>query len=148
MGAGHMTVLQFRGPITYCVLQWCHPMPTGTQRRTGCSTRMITLYGDQVIKLDSGPRRGISERFQLYHLCVECFCFTQHGLSLTVIFSQPVTCRPEKDLYFDTDFQRVSRVFQVSAHDMTKVNIFSGIIKVKVTFFDFTINRTFFEKVL
>ena len=51
-----MTVLQFRGPITYCVLQWCHPMPTGTQRRTGCSTRMITLYGDQVIKLDSGPR--------------------------------------------------------------------------------------------
>ena len=30
MGAGHMTVFQFRGPITYCVLQWCHPMLTGT----------------------------------------------------------------------------------------------------------------------
>ena len=26
MGVGHMTVLQFRGPITFCVLQWCHPM--------------------------------------------------------------------------------------------------------------------------
>ena len=26
MGAGHMTVLQFRGPMTFCVLQWCHPM--------------------------------------------------------------------------------------------------------------------------
>ena len=26
MGADHMTVLQFRGPITFCVLQWCHPM--------------------------------------------------------------------------------------------------------------------------
>ena len=43
MGAGHMTVLQFRGPITFCVLQWCHPMLTGTQRRTSCSTRMIAL---------------------------------------------------------------------------------------------------------
>ena len=30
MGAGHMTVLQFHGPITFCVLQWCHPMLTGT----------------------------------------------------------------------------------------------------------------------
>ena len=57
MGAGHMTVLQFRGPITRCVLQWCHPMLTGIQRRTSCSTRMITLYGDHVIKLDSGPRK-------------------------------------------------------------------------------------------
>ena len=53
-----MSVLQFRGPITYCVLQWCHPMLTGTQRRMSCSTRMITLYGDHVIKLDSGPRKG------------------------------------------------------------------------------------------
>ena len=26
MGAGHMTVLQFRGPMTFRVLQWCHPM--------------------------------------------------------------------------------------------------------------------------
>ena len=56
MVAGHMAVPQFRGPITYCVLQWCHPMLTGTQRRTSCSTRMITLFGDHVIKLDSGPR--------------------------------------------------------------------------------------------
>ena len=56
MVAGHMVVPQFRGPITYCVLQWCHPMLTGTQRRTSCSTRMITLFGDHVIKLDSGPR--------------------------------------------------------------------------------------------
>ena len=30
MGAGHMTVLHFHGPITFCVLQWCHPMLTGT----------------------------------------------------------------------------------------------------------------------
>ena len=30
MGASHMTVLQFRGPITFCVLQWCHPMLTRT----------------------------------------------------------------------------------------------------------------------
>ena len=56
MVVGHMAVPQFRGPITYCVLQWCHPMLTVTQRWTSCSTRMITLYGDHVIKLDSGPR--------------------------------------------------------------------------------------------
>ena len=30
MGAGHMTVLQFRGPMTFCVVQWCHPMLTRT----------------------------------------------------------------------------------------------------------------------
>ena len=57
MVVSHMSVLQFRGPITYCVLQWCHPMLTGTQRRMCCSTWMITLYGDHVIKLDSGPRK-------------------------------------------------------------------------------------------
>ena len=73
---------------------------------------------------------------------MECFCFTQHGLSLTVRFSQLVTCRPEIDLYFDTDFQRFGPVFQVSAHDMTKVNIFSRITKVKVTVFDFTVNSS------
>ena len=56
MVAGHMAVPQFRGPITFCVLQWCRPMLTGTQRRTSCSARMITFYGDHVIKLDSGPR--------------------------------------------------------------------------------------------
>ena len=47
MGTGHMTVLQFRGPITFCVLQWCHPMLTRTLWRTSCSTRMIALYGDR-----------------------------------------------------------------------------------------------------
>ena len=26
MGAGHMTVLQLRGPMAFRVLQWCHPM--------------------------------------------------------------------------------------------------------------------------
>ena len=26
MGAGHMTVLQLRGPMGFRVLQWCHPM--------------------------------------------------------------------------------------------------------------------------
>ena len=56
MVVSHMSVLQFCGPITFRVLQWCHPMLTGTQRRTSCSTWMITLYGDHVIKLDSGPR--------------------------------------------------------------------------------------------
>ena len=30
MGAGHMTVPQFRGPNTFCVLQWCHPMLAST----------------------------------------------------------------------------------------------------------------------
>ena len=45
MGAGHMTVLQFRGPMTFCVLQWRHPMLARTERRTSCSARMITLYG-------------------------------------------------------------------------------------------------------
>ena len=26
MGIGHMTVLQFRGPMAFRVLYWCHPM--------------------------------------------------------------------------------------------------------------------------
>ena len=26
MGAGHMTMLQFRGPMAFRVLYWCHPM--------------------------------------------------------------------------------------------------------------------------
>ena len=30
MVAGHMAVPQFRGPITFRVLQWCRPMLTGT----------------------------------------------------------------------------------------------------------------------
>ena len=47
IGTGHMTVLQFRGPITFCVLQWCHPMLTRTLWRTSCSTRMIALYSDR-----------------------------------------------------------------------------------------------------
>ena len=44
MGAGHMTVLQLRGPMAFRVLQWCHPMLASTTR-TSCCTRMITLYG-------------------------------------------------------------------------------------------------------
>ena len=56
-----MTVLQFCGPMTFCVLQWCHPMLARTQRRTSCSARMITLYGDRVIKADSGPRNDFRD---------------------------------------------------------------------------------------
>ena len=44
MGAGHMMVLQLRGPMAFRVLQWCHPMLAST-KRTSCCTRMITLYG-------------------------------------------------------------------------------------------------------
>ena len=42
MGAGHMTVLQLRGPMGFHVLQWCHPMLAST-KRTSCCTRIITL---------------------------------------------------------------------------------------------------------
>ena len=81
MVAGHMAVPQFRGPITYCVLQWCHPMLTGTQRRTSCSTRMITLFGDHVIKLDSGPRTQIcNERTSS---CIQYYCL----LSFLILYS-------------------------------------------------------------
>ena len=44
MRTGHMTVLQSCGLMEFRVLQWCHPMLAST-RRTGCCTRMITLYG-------------------------------------------------------------------------------------------------------
>ena len=44
MGAGHMMVLQLRGPMAFRVLQWCHPVLASTTR-TSCCTRMITLYG-------------------------------------------------------------------------------------------------------
>ena len=44
MGAGHMMVLQLRGPMAFRILQWCHPMLASTTR-TSCCTRMITLYG-------------------------------------------------------------------------------------------------------
>ena len=60
MGMGHMTVLQFRGPITFCVLQWCHPMLTRTLWRTSCSTRMIALYG---------VRKRIQARAVRWHYC-------------------------------------------------------------------------------
>ena len=43
MGAGHMTVLQLRGPMPFRVPQWCHPMLAST-KRTSCCTRIITLY--------------------------------------------------------------------------------------------------------
>ena len=42
MGAGHMTVLQLRGPMGFCVLQWCHPM-LACAKGTSCCTRFITL---------------------------------------------------------------------------------------------------------
>ena len=44
MGVGHMTVLQLRGPIGFCILQWCHPMSVQAKRTSYC-TRMITVYG-------------------------------------------------------------------------------------------------------
>ena len=68
MGMGHMTVLQFRGPITFCVLQWCHPMLTRTLWRTSCSTRMITLYG---------VRKRIQARAIFYSLQFLCKSFLQ-----------------------------------------------------------------------
>ena len=42
MGAGHVTVLQLRGPMGLCVLQWCHPMWALIKRASYC-TRIITL---------------------------------------------------------------------------------------------------------
>ena len=44
VGAGHMTVLQLRGPMAFRVLQWCHPM-LASKKGTSCCTRIITLYG-------------------------------------------------------------------------------------------------------
>ena len=44
MGVGHMTVLQLCGPMGFCALQWCHPMPVQAKRTSYC-TRMITVYG-------------------------------------------------------------------------------------------------------
>ena len=53
MGAGHMTVLQLRGPMAFRVLQWCHPMLT-------CNKEDKLLYPDDHLiwcsKVDSGPR--------------------------------------------------------------------------------------------
>ena len=43
MGAGHMSVLQLRGPMGFRTLQWCHPMPV-QEKRTSYCTRMITIY--------------------------------------------------------------------------------------------------------
>ena len=42
MGVGHVTVLQLRGPMGLCVLQWCHPMWALAKRASYC-TRIITL---------------------------------------------------------------------------------------------------------
>ena len=53
MGAGHMTVLQFHGPMGFHVLQWCHPMLAHANRMSYC-TQIITLYG--AWKVDSGSR--------------------------------------------------------------------------------------------
>ena len=70
MGTGHMTVLQFRGPITFCVLQWCHPMLTRTLWRTSCSAQMIALYGD---------RKRIQAR-ALWHTVYDTFLFVEFNL--------------------------------------------------------------------
>ena len=53
MGAGHVTVLQLRGPMGLRVLQWGHLMWALIKRASYC-TRIITLYGAQ--KVDSGLR--------------------------------------------------------------------------------------------
>ena len=42
MGVGHVTVLQLRGPMGLCVLQWCHPM-WALVKRASYFTRIITL---------------------------------------------------------------------------------------------------------
>ena len=42
MGVGHVTVLQLRGPMGLCVLQWCHPMWARVKRASYC-TQIITL---------------------------------------------------------------------------------------------------------
>ena len=44
MGVGHMTVPHLRGPLGFCALQWCHPMPVQAKRTSYC-TRMITICG-------------------------------------------------------------------------------------------------------
>ena len=44
MGAGHMTVLQLRGPMACRVLQW-GPQCWVSTTRTSCCAWMITLYG-------------------------------------------------------------------------------------------------------
>ena len=57
-----MTVLQFRGPMAFRVLQWCHPM-LASSLRTSCCTRMITLYG---------TRKWIQARAE--HTLASSFC--------------------------------------------------------------------------
>ena len=53
MGADHMMVLQFRGPMAFRVLQWCHPMLASLMEDK-------LLYPDDHLiwcsKVDSGPR--------------------------------------------------------------------------------------------
>ena len=53
MGAGPMTVLQFRGPMAFHVPQWCHPMLASNKEDK-------LLYPDDHLiwcsKMDSGPR--------------------------------------------------------------------------------------------
>ena len=73
IGTGHMTVLQFHGPITFCVLQWCHPMQTRTLWRTSCSTRMIALYSDRKwiqarAHIITSNRRKSMAKYIQYHL--------------------------------------------------------------------------------
>ena len=52
MGAGHMTVLQLRGPMAFRVPQWCHPMLARNKEDK------LSYPDDHLIwcsKVDSGP---------------------------------------------------------------------------------------------
>ena len=80
MGAGHMTVLQLHGPMAFCVLQWCHPMPAST-KRTSCCTRIITLYGTW--EVDSGPHKLISVCF-FYVFPRVCFDAKKTSLEFSI----------------------------------------------------------------
>ena len=83
MGADHMTVLELRGPMVFCVLQWCYPMPASIKEDK-------LLYPDDHLiwcsKVDSGPRTFHIQYEELYsfnrgefltmvvYLTIVCFC--------------------------------------------------------------------------
>ena len=55
MGKGHMMVLQLRGPMACCVLQWGHPMLVEhSQDKLLCPDDHLIWC----LKLDSGPHRS------------------------------------------------------------------------------------------
>ena len=81
IGAGHMTVLQFCGPMAFHVLQWCHPM-LASSSRTSCCTRMITLYGaGKRIQAHAVTFIEHSVHFLHLGLCLKnlCPCFQWHA---------------------------------------------------------------------